>query len=172
MERDPEVLRVFKALFRTPNDFAILFVRLGLGASLLPHGLEKLGLFAEDSPGILASAKEAAPGLVAMAGISGIPDWVGYLAIAAEVLGATLLILGFLGRFQALVIGALLAVAAYSQLGGFETDAVLRWWRDFYEAPTYGSYHILGVFAALAILIRGSGALSLDRAFGWKTDTD
>ena len=161
---------MFKAIFQTPNDFAMLFVRLGLGASLLPHGLDKLGLFTEDSPGLFKQMQEVAPQLVAMVGIAGIPDWVGYLAIAAEVLGATLLILGLFGRFQALVIGGLLAMAAYAHLGGFEPDALLQWWRDNPQNPTYGSYHILGILAALALVIRGSGALSLDRAFGWKPD--
>lgn len=163
---------MLKALFGTPNDFAILLVRLGLGASLLPHGLEKLGLFVEDSPGIIESAKNSAPQLVQMVGIAGIPDWVGYFAIAAEVLGGAALILGFLGRFQGLAVAVLLGMAAYSHLGPtVDADALLQWWRDFYQAPTYGSYHILGILAALAVLVRGSGALSLDRAFGWKRET-
>ena len=163
---------MFKALMRTPNDFAILFVRLGLGASLLPHGLEKLGLFVKDSPGLVESAKASAPNLVAMAGIPGIPDWVGYLVIAAEVLGSVALIFGFFGRFCALSIAGLLGVAAYAKLGTGGTEVMLQWWRDFYEAPTYASYHILGFGAALAILIRGSGALSLDRLFAKSSSLD
>jgi len=67
------------------------------------------------------------------------------------------------GRFSALCIGALMAFAAY-KVGGIEADLILRWWRDTPGETTYGSYHILAVGAALAIVIRGSGALSVDRA--------
>ena len=149
---------MFKALLRTPNDFAILWVRLALGASLLPHGLEKLGLF-QDGPGLGDSMRNAAE---FMAQATGTPVWAGYLGIAAEVLGSVALILGLFGRFSALCIGALMAVAAY-KVGGIEAGDVLAWWRDKPGATTYGGYHLLALGASLAILVRGSGALSIDR---------
>lgn len=149
---------MFKALLRTPNDFAILWVRLALGASLLPHGLEKLGLFDETKS--MGDAMKGAAEFMAQA--TGTPVWAGYLGIAAEVLGALALILGLFGRFSALCIGALMAVAAF-KVGGIEAGEVLKWWRDAPGATTYGGYHLLAVGASLAILIRGSGALSIDR---------
>jgi uncharacterized membrane protein YphA (DoxX/SURF4 family) len=149
---------MFKALLRTPNDFAILCVRVALGASLLPHGLEKLGMF-DDQLGIGDAMQKAAE---FMAQATGTPVWAGYLGIAAEVLGSAALILGVFGRFSALCIGALMAVAAY-KVGGIEVGEVLTWWRDKPGATTYGGYHLLAVGASLAILIRGSGALSIDR---------
>ena len=97
-----------------------------------------------------------------MAQTTGTPEWAGYLAIAAEVLGSIALIFGFFGRFCALSIGALMAVAAW-KAGGLEAGEVLTWWRDAPGATTYGSYHLLAVGAALAIVVRGSGALSIDR---------
>ena len=153
---------MLKALLRTQNDVAILFVRLGLGASLLPHGLEKLGIFKTDSPGVFESMKASAAYLAETVG--GAP-WMGYLAIAAEVLGSIALIFGFFGRFCALCIAGVLAVAAW-KAGGLEAGEYLKWWRDAPGATTYGSYHLLGVLCGLAILIRGSGALSLDRVLG------
>ena len=92
---------MFKALLRTPNDFAILWVRLALGASLLPHGLEKLGLF-DDTKGLGEALQFHA---AKMAGLTGTPEWACYLGIAAEVLGSIALILGLFGRFSALCIG-------------------------------------------------------------------
>ena len=149
---------MFKALLRTPNDFAMLWVRVALGASLLPHGLEKLGLF-DDSVGMGDAMTKSAE---YMANATGTPVFAGYLGIAAEVLGSLALILGVFGRFSALCIGGLMAVAAY-QVGGIAEGDVLTWWRDAPGNTTYGSYHLLAVGAALAILIRGSGALSIDR---------
>lgn len=143
---------MFKALLRTPNDFAILLVRLALGASILSHGLEKLGLF-DDALGLADAVQQSAETL---AGITGAPVWAGYLAMAAETLGAIALILGFFGRFSALCIGGVMVVAAW-KAGHIESGELLTWWRG-----TTGSYHLLAVGAALAILIRGSGALSID----------
>ncbi len=154
---------MFKALLRTPNDFAILWVRLALGASLLPHGLEKLGLF-DDEKGLGDAMRGAAE---YMAQETGAPVWAGYLGIAAEVLGSIALILGLFGRFSALCIGGLLAVAAY-RVGGIEAGDVLAWWRDAPGATTYGAYHVLAIGACLAILVRGSGALSIDRTLAPK----
>ena len=147
-------------LFKTPGDVGMLFVRVALGASLLPHGLEKLGLFDNTSPGLFeyAGTKAAALG----SAVGGDP-WLGWLAIIAEVVGSVSLIVGFFGRFCALAIGGVMVMAAW-KAGGLEAGQYLDWWRDAPGATTYGSYHILAVGAAIAILIRGSGALSVDRA--------
>lgn len=143
------------ALFRTPNCFAMLFVRLALGASLLPHGLQKMGLFDDGGPGLFDAMGESAKKLAATVGVD---PWLGWCALAAEVLGAVALILGFFGRFCALCIGALMVVAAWKG-GGLEAGHYMDWWRGI-----TGSYHLLAVGASLAILIRGSGALSIDHA--------
>lgn len=147
------------ALLRTPNCFAMLFVRVALGASLLSHGLEKMGLFEDGGPGMFEFMGNKAKEL---AGAVGVDPWLGWCALAAEVLGSVALILGVFGRFCALCIGALMVVAAW-KAGGLEAGHYMDWWRGI-----AGSYHILAVGASLAILIRGSGALSIDHALAPK----
>jgi uncharacterized membrane protein YphA (DoxX/SURF4 family) len=153
-------------LFRTQKDFAILFVRLALGVSMLAHGLEKLGVFRDADPdkGLFQFADSSAAAVASMAGV---PAWMGWLAIAAEVLGAASLIFGFFGRFCALAIGGVMVMAAWKVGAGPDAEGVMQslqngafeaWWRS-----TPGSYHILAIGAALAILVRGSGSLSIDR---------
>ena len=147
---------MFKALLRTPNEFAMTLVRVGLGASMLPHGLAKLGLFGPEWGSI-----EGTQAMVTGLGL-GLPGWTAWLLIATEVVGAGFLILGFLGRFAALAMAVAMGVAAWTK-GGLAEGAWQSWWLDHPAATSYGSYHILAVACALAILIRGSGALSIDR---------
>lgn len=147
---------MFKALLRTPNEFAMTLVRVGLGASILPHGLAKMGVFGEDAGSIgktIAMVESLELGL---------PGWTAYLLIATEALFAAFLIVGFLGRLSALSIGMAMAVAAWT-MGGLSAGLYKAWWLDAPGASTYGSYHLLAICCALAILIRGSGALSIDR---------
>ena len=150
---------MFKLLLKTPSDFAILLVRLGLGVSLLPHGLGKLGLFGGSTEGAFKTLETSAADIAQQIGGS---PWMGYVAIAVAVAGSVSLIIGFLGRVWALLVGALLAATAWT-VGGLEAGTYLEWWRQTAESHAYGSYHLIGLLCALAILIRGSGALSVDR---------
>jgi len=78
-------------LSTNPN-LAALFLRLALGVMFLSHGLLKLLVFTPaGTAGFFASL--------------GLPGEVGYLAIAAEVIGGVLLILGY--RVQLVVIALL-----------------------------------------------------------------
>ncbi len=104
----------------------------------------------------------------------GIPPALTYAAIATEVLGSLLLIAGFLGRFAALGVATLMSVAAWRTLevmvakgGPVGARQVIDGWMDNPNSPigaTYGSYHVLAVGVALALLIFGSGAVAVDRA--------
>ena len=109
---------MFRALMRTPGDFSMFLVRIGLALSIFPHGAEKVGLLGDgsmdDSLKMLAQA-------------TGFPEWTGYLAIAAEFLGAIALFFGFFGRVAALGIGITMAVAAWKTgLGGHEQGPELN----------------------------------------------
>lgn len=149
-----------RALLKTPSDVAIFFVRIALGASLLPHGLAKLGLFDDPKVGFMDAIDKTATYFQSTFGFD---PWMAYCVIAAEVLGSIALIFGFFGRFMALAVIAVMAGAAW-KAGGIEAGEYLRWWIDKPGETTYGSYHILAIGAAVAIVIRGSGALSVDRA--------
>ncbi|PYU77848.1 MAG: hypothetical protein DMG51_19805 [Acidobacteria bacterium] len=89
-----------------------------------------------------------------------IPAPLAFLTIRADFLGSIGLILGFLGRAAVFGIACNMMVAV----------AMVHWHYGFF-ANWLGNqkgegfeYHILALAIALAIMIRGSGAFSFDRA--------
>jgi putative oxidoreductase len=92
----------------------------------------------------------------------GIPSPLAFLVIVIEFFGAIALVVGFLGRLAALGIGTVLAVAAFkvNLVNGFFMN-----WNGNNAGEGY-EYHILGAAIALALVITGSGMLSLDRKLG------
>jgi putative oxidoreductase len=89
----------------------------------------------------------------------GIPAPFAALAIAAEFLGGIGLLLGFLGRVAAFGIACnmVVAVAMVHRHIGFFAN-----WSGQQKGEGF-EYHILAVAIALAIMIKGSGAFSVDR---------
>jgi putative oxidoreductase len=137
------------ALLRTSFDPAMLLARLALALVIFPHGAQKaLGAFG--GPGLKGTIDYFA----AKFGIS-MP--LTLCAIAAEFLGAIALAVGFFGRVAALGIGITMAVAMKMHIpNGFFMD-----WQNQHVGEGY-EFHILALGLAAAIVIRGSGALSLD----------
>lgn len=124
-------------LLETPHDRAGIVIRLALGMVVFPHGAQKLlGWFG--GPG----ADEALAG-------SDLP-LVFALITYTEFFGSVGLITGLFTRACALGIGIVtaggffVALSGNPNTGGFE-------------------YHILALGLALALVIRGGGAWSLDR---------
>ena len=127
-------------------------VRVAAGLILVPHGAQKLfGWFG--GGGLFGTAQffeqnlNLAPGLL-FAGLAGVTEFFGGLLLA----------LGLATRLSAAAIVALMAYAAFVvHLGnGF-----------FWTAGGY-EYPLLWGLVALALVMRGGGALSLDRRIGWK----
>ncbi len=143
---------MLKALLRTDNDVTALVLRLTLGIVMFPHGAQKvLGWFGGYGlPGTWHFFTQQ----------MGIPAVFAALAIAAEFLGSLGLIVGFLGRVAAFGIGVEMAVAAV--MVHLPNGFFMNWTGK--QAGEGIEYHILVVGIALALLIRGSGALSVDRA--------
>ena len=143
---------MFGRLLKTDNDVAALVLRLGLGIVMFPHGAQKvLGWF-------------GGYGLAGtwgfMTGQMHIPAVFAALAITAEFAGSLGLIVGLLGRVAAFGLGVEMAVAAF--LGGHVANGFFMNWSG-HQAGEGFEYHILVVVIALAVMIKGSGALSLDR---------
>lgn len=142
---------MIKAFFRTQNDWASLFARLALGIVMLPHGLQKvLGLFG--GHGFEATLNHFTTKL-------GLPTAVAVLVILAESAGAIGLIVGCCTRLCALGIGMVMVgaiIMAHWQHGFF-----MNWFG--HQAGEGFEYHILAIGLALALMIRGGGALSIDR---------
>ncbi len=126
-------------------------LRLALGLALFPHGAQKLlGWFG--GPGF-----EGAMGHFASLGI---PAVFGLLAVIAEFFGSLGLIVGLLGRVAAFGVACVMVVAAALQ--HLRHGFFMNWTGQ--QAGEGFEYHVLAVGIALAIMITGSGALSVDEA--------
>ena len=142
---------MFRKLIATSNDYGMLVTRLVLAGVMLPHGAQKLfGWFG--GHGFDATVGYFTTQL-------GIPAPVAVLVILAESLGAVALALGLAGRFMAFGIGATMVGAvliAHTSNGFF-----MNW--SGQQAGEGFEYHLLAVGMALAVILRGSGAWSIDR---------
>lgn len=143
--------RPLLALLRTDHDRVALLLRLALGLVILPHGAQKLlGWFG-------GHGFEGTMGY--FTGALGIPAAVAFLVILAESAGALALVTGFLGRVSAAGIAAVMAGAvltSHLQHGFF-----MNW--SGQQAGEGFEYHLLAIAIAVALMVRGSGAWSLDR---------
>ena len=142
---------MLRKFLSTDNDPAALVMRLALGLVFFAHGGQKvLGWWG----GYGASA--TIQGFAKM----GLPPVVTVLIMAAELGGGILLILGFLTRLAALGIGCVMAGALFlvhAKVGFFMNWAGTQKGEGF-------EYHILALGLAIALLIKGGGAVSVDRA--------
>jgi putative oxidoreductase len=145
-------VRRLDRLLDTRSDVALAIPRLVLGVVMFIHASQKVfGWFG--GPGFSGSVQGFRESL-------GIPLAFAILAILAEIGGSLSLIVGFAGRVGAACIiavmtGAILIVHAPH---GF----FMNWYG---KASGEGfEYHLLAIGLALPILLRGSGALSVDLA--------
>ena len=143
---------MFHKLVNTSDDPAITILRLVLGVVFFAHGAQKaLGWFGGYGfSGTMGFFTQQAH----------IPAAFAFLAICAEFLGGIGLLLGFLGRIAAFGIACNMVVAVamiHRHFGLFAN------WYGTQKGEGY-EYHLLAIAMALAIMIKGSGALSVDRA--------
>lgn len=147
---------MLKKLMQTDEDVGMLIVRVTLGLVMFPHGAQKLlGWFGGNgfagTMGFFTSQL-------------GLPAVVALLVILAESFGAIALITGFLGRVGAfgilcVMLGAMFMI--HLQNGFFMN------WYGTQQGEGY-EYHLLAIGMALAVLIKGSGSLSIDRSMSDK----
>jgi putative oxidoreductase len=141
---------MFRRLFQTDNDYTLAVLRVILGIVFFAHGAQKaLGWFG--GPGF--------SGTINFFQQVGIPAPLAVLAIAAEFLGGLGLLVGFLARVAALGIITNMVVAiltVHSQVGLF-----MNWSGD--QKGEGFEFHLLAIALGLAVLVKGAGALSIDR---------
>jgi putative oxidoreductase len=143
-------MKLLKQVLQSDSSLSALVLRLGLGAVFFPHGAQKaLGLFGgygfSGTMGFFTQKM-------------GIPAPFAFLAIAAEFAGAIGLILGLGTRIAAFGIGVTMLVAiltAHAQYGFFMN------WYGTQKGEGY-EYHLLAIFLALGIILKGGGKASLD----------
>ena len=143
---------MFRKLMSTTDDFTVTILRLLLGVVFFAHGAQKaLGWFGgfgfDGTMGFLTQKLN-------------IPAPFAVLAIAAEFLGGLGLLVGLLSRVAAFGIACNMVVAVaviHIQYGFF-----INWFGN--QKGEGFEFHILAIAGALVIMIKGAGALSLDRA--------
>jgi putative oxidoreductase len=143
---------MLRRLLSTTNDPTLTVVRLILGAVFFAHGAQKmLGWFG--GHGFSATMAFFTHNM-------GIPALFAFLAIAAEFFGGLGLLLGLLGRVAAfgILCNMLVAIIMVSGHVGFFMN-----WFGTQKGEGY-EYHLLAIALCVAILVKGSGAFSVDRA--------
>lgn len=142
---------MFRSVIATREDVVALVLRLTLGIVFFPHGAQKvLGWF----------GGYGYSGTMGFFQSMGIPYIFGALAIAAEFLGSLGLLAGFLTRIAAFGIAANMVVAVYMvhwPVGFFMN------WNGTLKGEGF-EYHLLAIGIAIALMIRGGGTASVDRA--------
>lgn len=147
-------MKALKSFFSTDTaSWSLLFVRLALGAVILPHGMQKaLGSFG-------GYGFEATLGFFQS---SGMPLLLGVLVILAEFVGSLGVILGLGTRFMAFSIFLTLGGAMF--IGGHVQNGFFMNW--FGNQPGEGmEYFILVLGSALALVFGGGGKWSVDGLF-------
>ena len=143
---------MFRKLINTTGDPVIAILRLMLGVVFFAHGAQKaLGWFGgygfSGTMGFFTN-------------IMHIPAPLAFVAICAEFLGGIGLLLGLLGRVAAFGIAFNMLVAVLMVHWHFGLFAN---WAGNQKGEGI-EFHLLALAIALAIMIKGSGALSIDRA--------
>ena len=138
-------------LFYTNPDWIETLIRITLGVVFFAHGAQKLlGWFG--GVGLKDTMRT-------MHQFLGLPIPLAFLAVATEFFGGAGLVVGLLSRVAALGIAVTMVAAILMVHGRY--GLFLNWFGD---RKGHGiEYHLLAIALAAVIIVRGSGAVSLDR---------
>ena len=138
-------------LFYTNPDWIETLIRITLGVVFFAHGAQKLlGWFG--GVGLKDTMRT-------MHQFLGLPIPLAFLAVATEFFGGAGLVVGLLSRGAALGIAVTMVAAILMVHGRY--GLFLNWFGD---RKGHGiEYHLLAIALAAVIIVRGSGAVSLDR---------
>jgi putative oxidoreductase len=142
---------MFRKLMATPDDWTLTLLRLVLGVVFFAHGAQKmLGWWGGNG----------FSGTMGYFTHSGIPAPLAFLAIAAEFFGGMGLVVGLLSRVAAfgIVVNMLVAVLTVHLPNGLFMN-----WSGAQKGEGF-EYHLLAIALGIAILVKGGGAVSMDRA--------
>ncbi|MFY9905242.1 MAG: DoxX family protein [Terriglobales bacterium] len=142
---------MFKRVMSTQNDVAVTTLRLVLGVVFFAHGAQKmLGWF----------GGFGFHGTMGFFEHIGLPAPVALLVICTEFFGGLGLIVGLLTRIAALGIGVEMIVAIF--MVHLPNGFFMNWYGT--QKGEGFEYHLLAIAIAAALLLRGAGAFSVDRA--------
>jgi putative oxidoreductase len=143
---------MFRKLISTSDDYTYTMVRLVLGVVFFAHGAQKmLGWFG--GYGFSGTMNFFTQ-------MMHIPAPLAFLAICAEFFGGLGLLVGLLGRVAAfgIMMNMLVAIFTVHMQNGFFAN-----WTGQQKGEGI-EYHLLALALLLVVMIKGSGALSIDRA--------
>jgi putative oxidoreductase len=142
---------MFAKLLQTEDDRVMLALRLALAVVIFPHGAQKVfgwfgGYGLSGTMGFLT-------------GTTHLPAWLAAVEIVAEFAGPIGLAVGLLGRVAAFFIACVMvgAVGLVHLPNGFFMN-----WTGQQKGEGF-EFHLLVLALTLAVMVRGSGAYSLDR---------
>jgi putative oxidoreductase len=142
---------MLKRLMGTSNDVSFTILRLVLGVVFVAHGAQKmLGWFG--GFGFHATMESFTH--------MGMPAPIAFLVICTEFFGGLGLIVGLLTRIAALGIGGEMIGAIF--MVHLQNGFFMNWMGN--QKGEGFEYHLLAIAVAAALLLRGAGAFSLDRA--------
>ncbi len=149
---------MFQKLVDTKKDVSLTILRLVLGVVFFAHGAQKmLGWF----------GGSGFHGTVGFFTQHGIPFALAVFIIATEFFGSLGLIVGFLTRIAALGIVGLMIGAIFTV--HLQSGFFMNWAGN--QAGEGYEFHLLAIAMAAALLLRGAGAFSIDRALSDRTLT-
>src|SRR5580704_1794463 len=149
---------MLRKIVGTTNDWTLTLLRLVMGVIFFAHGAQKaLGWFGgygfSGTMGFFTNMMH-------------IPAPLAFLAICAEFLGGIGLLVGLLGRVAAFGITCNMLVAVllvHSKVGFFMN------WTGQQKGEGF-EYHLLAIAVAIVLMVKGSGAFSIDRALTAKSE--
>ncbi len=144
-------MRNLKLLIKTEDRSIGIVVRLTLAAVILPHGCQLLlGWFGGN--GFTSTMHY-------LTQVEGLPWLVGFLVILLQFFGALFILLGLASRLMAIaMIFLFIGMILTSHL---EHGFFMNWLGN--QQGEGFEYHLLVIGLAVALLLSGSGKLSLDR---------
>ena len=139
---------MIQKIIQTHKDYIYFLVRIVAGIIIFPYGMQKLfGWF--DGPGI--------KGTIEKLRIQKIPLFIAWLIIIGQSLGSIALITGFLGRIAA---AGLFIIFTGALIVHSPDGWTLNW---FGKKKGEGiEYFVLLLTMLLIIILKGSGAMSID----------
>ena len=143
---------MLRTILYTEHDAAALILRVGLAVVIFPHGAQKLlGWFGGNGfSGTMTFFTDT----------MGIPWILALLVIVAEFFGSLGLLVGLLTRVAAFGIGMVMTGAIF--MVHLQHGFFMNWSGN--QAGEGFEYHLLVLAIVLALLVRGAGAWSVDRA--------
>ncbi len=137
-----------KQLLNTDNNYSSLILRIALGLIIIVHGLDKLGDGFQPFMGYFT-------------GVLNMPAVLGWLTVFIETAGCLMLIAGFATRVNAfLLFGLFTGMIVFVHW----SDGFLMNWFGQLDAGKEGfEYHLLVLAMSAALMIKGSGAFSIDK---------